>query len=167
MRWRQRRMRKRARARRFEDVPPSIFLPGANSCELRPSPCIPILYPIACAIIAVQSGESQMLFMKRPAAKRPFRRRCTQRSVDLAGHYCPALGLPSDMISARAPVTAETRALEGRVGISDDRAKLPHKSTTMSPAGCEQQMSTLPSEGWSRGSGPYSTEPETKPLSQL
>jgi len=42
-----------------------------------------------------------------------------------------------------------------------------HRSTTMSPVGWEQQMSTLPSDGPSRGSGAYATAPETKPLSQL
>src|SRR5215467_10117274 len=38
---------------------------------------------------------------------------------------------------------------------------------TVSPAGCEQQMSTLPSAGLSSGSGLYATDPETNPLSQL
>src|SRR5215468_1924786 len=42
-----------------------------------------------------------------------------------------------------------------------------HKSMTTSPIGCEQQTRRLPLAGLSRGSGPYTTAPETKPLSQL
>ena len=51
-----------------------------------------------------------------------------------------------------------------------ERSDLPgrlHRSTTMSPIGCEQHRSRLPSGGISRGSGRYTTAPDTKPLSQL
>ena len=42
-----------------------------------------------------------------------------------------------------------------------------HRSTTTSPTGREQQMSTLPVAGKSSGWGSYATFPETRPLSQL
>src|SRR5262249_32178604 len=51
-----------------------------------------------------------------------------------------------------------------------DRAhgkSFPHRSSTTSRIGCEQQTRTLPSAGLSSGSGPYTTAPETNPLSQL
>ena len=42
-----------------------------------------------------------------------------------------------------------------------------HRSTTRSRTGREQQTRRLPSAGMSRGSGPYTTAPETRPVSQL
>ena len=47
------------------------------------------------------------------------------------------------------------------------RAKFPHKSTTMSPSGWEQQVNRLPSAGASTGSGRYATLPPTSPVSQV
>jgi hypothetical protein len=51
--------------------------------------------------------------------------------------------------------------------LADTSVGQAHKSTTTSLVGCEQQIRTLPSAGLSSGSGPYTTAPDTKPLSQL
>ena len=84
---------------------------------------------------------------------------------DLGSHRCLHVN-PSSVSPATA--TRNTVIVIIVVGLRASAMRpTGHKSMTTSPIGREQQTRTLPSAGLSSGSGPYTTAPDTKPVSQL